>query len=151
MKYILAFVITLISSPVLSKDLVSYISTEYKIPPSVAASIVTAANKHSYKHTFPTSLDILAIIAIESNFKQYATNKNAKGLMQVLYKPTSYNIDRNVEDGSNLLKTYKKWLKPDEIVMSYNIGLGAYLDGHRNYHYLTKFKTAKRKLKERND
>lgn len=132
-----------------SYKLVNHISNTYGIELEKAELIVNTAIEHS-DDEFPTTTDILAIIAIESKFKQYAKAKtsSAKGLMQILYKPTSYNIEDNIADGANLLKKYAEMLPKDATVQAYNVGIGAYLNGIRNNTYLTKFKQVKKQMEK---
>lgn len=140
-----------VESPTAENDyrLISHISSRYGIHLDKAEEIVSTA-KEKADDEFPTHTDILAIVAIESKFKQYAKNKNsrAKGLMQVLYKPTTFEIDKNLEDGTNLLKTYDGLLhhNKDAVIQAYNVGIGAYLSGIRNKAYLKRFKQAKTQL-----
>lgn len=132
-----------------NNKLVRHISNKYGVESDKVELIVNTANEHS-DDKFPTSTDILAIIAIESKFNQYAKAKgsSAKGLMQVLYKPTSYNIEDNIADGTNLLKKYAEVLPRDAVIQAYNVGIGAYLSGVRNTSYLVKFKQAKKQMEK---
>ena len=131
--------------------LISHISNRYGIQLEKAEEIVEVA-KVAADDEFPTHTDILAIVAIESKFKQYAKNKNsrAKGLMQILYKPSSFEVQKNMEDGTNLLKTYDRLLKgnKDATIQAYNVGIGAYLAGKRNKDYLNRFKQAHKQLEQ---
>lgn len=129
--------------------LISHISSTYGVQLQKAEEIVKTATKLG-ESTFPTKIDILAIIAIESNFNQFARAKgsSAKGLMQILYKPTSFEVEKNLTDGANLLKDYRSRLDIDAAVQAYNVGIGAYLKGTRNKDYLNKFKQAKKQLEK---
>lgn len=126
------------------------VSSLYHIAFSDAKQIVSTALIYSRPTTFPTVYDTLAIIATESHFNQYAVSSTgAKGLMQVLYKATSFDIERNINDGVSLLQEYKdKVGSEDAAVQSYNVGIGAYIAGSRNQDYLTKFKAERKKLKQ---
>jgi hypothetical protein len=130
-------------------NLIEYISTKYKKDPKLIELIVLEAEKHSNKDSFPTIHDTLAIISIESAFKPTAVSKSkAKGLMQVLYTKTSFNIKENISKGIWLLKDYRSRLVDiDSVVQSYNLGIGNFKNGMRNQDYLNKFKQAKEELK----
>lgn len=128
--------------------LVNYISTKYNIDRIKAKEIVLLAKQHS-TGTFPQPHDILAIIAIESSFKPYAVSKaNAKGLMQILYKKSSFDPKLNILDGTQLLKEYHTRLHSvDAAVQAYNVGIGNFKKGMRNLNYLRKFKQQKEEIK----
>lgn len=127
--------------------LVQYISNKYKVSTKNVEEIIILANKHGTKE-FPQPHDILAIIAIESSFKPYAVSKaKAKGLMQILYKKTSFDPKLNIPDGAALLEEYHTRLKSvDSAVQSYNVGIGNFKKGMRNYKYLNKFKQEKENI-----
>lgn len=125
----------------------SYLSTKYKRDIKEIKEVVKVAYKYGHKHHFPTHIDILAIIAIESSFNKYAVSSaNAKGVMQVLYKRSSFNLEDNVSDGVWLLKDYKAKLPVEGAIQAYNVGIGNYKSGMRNIDYLNKFKTTKQQL-----
>jgi hypothetical protein len=136
-----------VDKPNTDHRLISHISNKYNVEPDKVQEIVKTATIKS-DTSFPTKLDILAIIAIESRFNQYAKAKtsSAKGLMQILYKPTSYDIETNIDDGARLLKDYSYMLPKDAAIQAYNVGIGAYLSGVRNKDYLNKFKQARRNM-----
>jgi len=129
--------------------LTKYISRNYDIPKNKAYKIVIKADAHSSK-TFPQLEDILAIIAVESRFKTEARSPtNAVGLMQIVYKKSSTNVEQNIKDGSTLLKKYYHLTKSkDATIQSYNIGIGSYYNGLRSKEYLEKVKKHKRKFNE---
>ena len=129
--------------------LTKYISKHYHISTKQAFDIVVKANKHSAK-IFPKTEDILAVIAVESRFEAHAIfSTNAVGLMQIVYKKSSTNIEQNIRDGSTLLKTYYRLTKSkDAAIQSYNIGIGSYYSGLRSAEYLEKVKKHTQKFKE---
>lgn len=87
-----------VQPPSTDGKLITNISAEYKISKQQAAEAVYLASKHAHE-TFPTKLDILAIMAIESRFNPKAISiSNAKGLMQILYTKTR-NSAENVYAG----------------------------------------------------
>lgn len=130
--------------------LVEYISNKYNIEYTKAKEIVIVAEQHSEEHKFPRLHDTLAIIAIESSFKETVISKcNAKGLMQVLYKEVSFDPKLNIAAGTELLKEYSKRLPTREaVVQSYNVGIGNFKRGMRNQDYLNKFKQEKERLQD---
>lgn len=118
----------------------AYIVQKWKVDPKLANKVILEAKKHS-QPIFPKKEDVLAIIAIESGFKTSATSSaNAKGLMQVLYKPTTFDVSANMADGVFLLKDYySKFNNINATIQSYNVGIGAYKRGSRNLDYLSKY------------
>ena len=128
---------------------IDHISEKYHVPPYHAAVIYNAAKENS-TDTYPKLEHTLAIIAIESGFNHLAKSKaGAKGLMQVLYKDTEYNIPSNIRDGVQLLVSYKQSLGREEaVVQAYNVGIGNYKKGHRNKSYLHSYALAKKEFKE---
>lgn len=124
-----------------------YLSTKYKKDVKDIKEVVKAAYKYGNTKHFPTHTDILAIIAIESSFNKYAiSSANAKGLMQILYKKSSFELEDNISDGVWLLKDYKTRLSVEGTIQAYNVGIGNYRAGMRNVDYLNKFKTTKQQL-----
>lgn len=124
-----------------------YIINKYKVKTSLAEDIVRHAHTLGDSKGFPSPTDILAIIAIESSFNKNIVSKaNAKGLMQVLYKKTLFDVYTNMGDGVFLLKDYRSKLSKDATIQAYNLGIGSYYRGKRNYKYLDKFKTTKAHL-----
>ncbi len=125
----------------------THISNKWNISFQQANRIVAVADKYSI-NTFPTVYDTLAIIATESSFKQYAVSyANAKGLMQILYKTTSFDMEQNILDGTVLLRDYYLHFKDEnKAIESYNVGIGNYKKGIRNKDYLHKVKNHKQEL-----
>lgn len=147
MKKILTFCVLLLLSNNLEhvsptyKDLHIYrfLKSNYKISSEQSHKVIYLANKHS-KDTFPRKTQILAIMSIESRFKSSAkSSKNAKGLMQILYKKTSGD-EENVLAGVDLLVKYNSILKSEKAaIIAYNVGIGNYKKGIRNNKYYVKF------------
>lgn len=126
----------------------AYIINKWNTEPLLARQVILEAKKHS-NPDFPRKEDILAIIAIESGFKTSAVSTaKAKGLMQVLYKPTTFDITQNIYDGTFLLKDYyKKLSNISATIQAYNVGIGAYKQGNRNHEYLEKYYYEKENFK----
>jgi hypothetical protein len=120
--------------------LIDKTSQVHKVSKVLVAEVLNSA-KHKADVEFPRTSDVLAIVAIESSFKLDAKSSvGAKGLMQVLYKKTQYDIESNITDGVALLKQYKQQLGSEAAaVQAYNVGIGNYLKGMRNTQYLAKF------------
>ena len=135
--------------PVVEKHykLKSYISAKWNIPHQQVSKIVDTADNFS-PYTFPNMYDTLAVIAVESSFRQYAVSyANAKGLMQILYKSTSFDVENNIIDGTVLLRDYyTHFNSEDKAIESYNVGIGNYKKGIRNKEYLSKVKQHKQEL-----
>ena len=131
--------------------LTKYIARNYKISKPQAYKIVSEAEKQANVVHFLDVSDILAIIAIESRFQQHAvSSSNALGLMQILYKRSSTDIEHNIRDGVSLLKTYYRLTKQnkDSTIQAYNVGIGAFYSGTRSTEYLKQFKKHKQKFEE---
>lgn len=91
---------------------------------------------------FPKASDILAIARIESTYNEKARNGISRGVMQVNHGP--WDLAANVQAGVKLLREYYEKLGSIQAaVMAYNIGIGNYLKGKRNFAYFDKFKGAK--------
>jgi soluble lytic murein transglycosylase-like protein len=104
------------------------------VPPE---NIIKIVKQHSYTD-FPTALDTLAIIRVESNFKPNAVNpeiselhpekisKPSNGLMQVQDGPMD--IEENITAGTEQLHHYYGLLHKniEATVKSNNIGIGSY-------------------------
>lgn len=130
------------------KKLVDYISKKYRRDPKLVQNIVLAAARHSNKKSFPNLFDTLAIIGIESSYRVNAVSyANARGVMQILYKKSSFDLDQNIKDGTWLLKDYQKRLKhPEKAIHAYNVGIGNFYRGVRNTSYVNKFNREKQEL-----
>ncbi len=123
---------------------VQYIINKYKVKPNLANEIIHKANELT-SDKFPRKTDILAIIAIESEFDVSAQSKSgAVGLTQILYKKSKKDVSTNLTDAVTLLETYKKSLGTDQAAIhAYNVGIGRYKNGIRNSKYYKKFLLAK--------
>lgn len=152
---LLVFPLTIVQPEVKAKPisfehvkLTEYISTKYKINTNRAKEIILIAKEHS-NESFPKFHDVLAIIAIESSFNIHAVSyAKARGLMQILYKKSSFDPKLNILDGTQLLKEYHTRLHSvDAAVQSYNVGIGNFKKGMRNLNYLRKFKQQKEEIK----
>ena len=129
--------------------LIIYIDYNYNVSRELSEKIVKIAFKYGNKTQFPTAIDILTIIAIESAFDVRAESRKtkARGLMQILYKKSSFDIHKNIEDGVWLLNDYADRLsKPEAAIHAYNVGIGNYRKGIRNQKYVKKFKKIKKIL-----
>lgn len=136
------------SNTIEAETLYNKLQNTYGVPEREAIKIVNTALIQA-NPVFPTVYDILAIIAIESKFNITAqsSTSSAKGLMQVLYKKTSFDIEQNISDGVNLLINYKQTLgSTTAVVQAYNLGIGGYLNGGRNQDYLNRFQQEKQRL-----
>lgn len=154
MKTVLAA--TLVSVPLAISDelpkvpttstLIVNISKIYKVPVPKLQELFEIVDT-CIDDKFPCQMDVLAIIEIESSFRENAvSSKNAKGYMQVLYVKT-HTVEENIKAGVWLLKDYHKRLGSIEAaVQAYNVGLGNYRKGMRNKKYYDKYLSAKTKL-----
>ncbi len=122
------------------------LSQEYKVPVTNIFSIIRHINA-SVDGSFPSKVDVLSVMAIESSFRYTAKSKsNAYGLMQVKYRKTN-GIQDNISAGVWLLKDYKKALKTEKAaIIAYNVGIGNYSKGVRNEKYYQKYLAMKKKL-----
>ena len=129
--------------------LVLYVSHKYDIDTDLAEYIVREADRYSYKDEFPTVLDTLAIIGIESKYDIYAVSSvKAKGLMQILYKQSSFHPSANILDGVSLLRDYYSTLgNVNATIIAYNVGITNFKKGIRNTEYLNKYIKEKERLK----
>lgn len=129
------------------------IEQKYKVDRQLAYQVVTAADKQA-QEDFPKLEDILALVAIESEFKPKAKSQLAYdpafGLTQV--RPKVWNIDKSeleTVDGSIkhgvaiLTQYYQQVRNKDNALQAYNVGITAYQQGTRNPAYVYKHKQAK--------
>lgn len=104
---------------------------------------------------FPKKVDILAIIGVESTFRQCETDgRGSYGLMQVNIKAhkldpgTICDTTTNISHGSKILReNYLKLGSEQAAVLAYNVGIGGYLKGEFDVAYYNKYLKWKRKLK----
>ena len=126
--------------------LINHISQKYDIDYFEAKKIVDKVNE-SANYQFPSRIDVLSIIAIESRFKHKAVSKKgAKGWMQILYKKV-HTEDENLLAGIELLVDYRQKLGSEEAAIhAYNVGIKNYKDGKRNINYYDKYLNTKKEL-----
>jgi len=100
------------------------------VPPEY---VVKIAKSLSYSD-FPKTMDILAIVRVESAFRPMVINPEigsvgpSRGLMQI--QNGSLEVHRNMHEGVGLLREYYQRLGSKEAaVKSYNIGISAYKQG----------------------
>lgn len=120
------------------KSLSSFIQHRFKISETKASLIVEEAFRNGMKKNLQPEL-ILAIIAVESNFKEKAVSPvGARGLMQVLASAHPkkiksiggtkglYDPKKNISIGSNILAQYKDLSKGNirRTLLRYNGSLG---------------------------
>jgi hypothetical protein len=114
------------------------------VPSSIPSEVLNMASKLAFVD-FPKVIDILAIIMIESSFRQFAKNKNSNGIMQVNFG--SFNIKENMTAGVKLLREYYVITETEKgAVKAYNVGIGNYLKGRlrtSSSAYFNKFKAQK--------
>lgn len=93
----------------LSDEKIATIMDKFKVPDSKQRPIISAINAASKKHNVNKGL-IVAIIARESSFKQYAVSgAGAQGLMQIMPEhkvPNPFQIHQNIDFGTALLARY---------------------------------------------
>lgn len=119
----------------------SYISNKYLIGKDIANSIIkTSFDLSNDNHS--SALLLLSIIAVESKFDVKATNKNAKGLMQVmatvhkkrinqLPNKNIMDVSNNIQVGSEIFQNCLKRFKDTQLALQcYNGSVG---DRNKNY------------------
>lgn len=128
--------------------LVAHISHKWKKPVKDIRKIAEASYKVTEHTQLLSAVDIMSICQIESGYNTLAVSKKgAKGLTQILYKPTKFDIETNLKDSVELLLEYMRILGSQEAALhAYNVGIGNYRKGMRNYAYVRKFKAAKQEL-----
>lgn len=137
-----------LETSVKEEKLVDYISTKFKVSKKIALNVVNLANKHAHE-TFPKRDDILAIIAVESQYDIFALAQGCYGLMQIQRKShkkslkgrSLHNPDVNVELGSQILNQYFVLLKDNKkaAVLSFNAGIGNYKNKRFRLEYYEKY------------
>jgi hypothetical protein len=120
------------------KALAHYIQHQFKVSENKASVIVSEAFNHGVKQGLQPEL-ILAIIAVESKFKEKAISpKGARGLMQVLASAhpkkiksiggtrALYDAKKNISVGTRILAQYKDLSKGNirRTLLRYNGSLG---------------------------
>lgn len=120
------------------EGLANYISKRYHIKPSLAQEIVGLVEFHSEAADFPRPDLIFAVIAVESSFDPDAVSyAGAQGLMQVMpVHKADGSMEDNIIKGIYVLKTYRSRVDTYyEALIAYNIGIGAFKRGDRNFKY----------------
>lgn len=130
--------------------LAEYISSKFKVPRKRALDIIALANKYAHE-TFPKRDDILAIIAVESQYDIFALSHGCYGLMQIQRKShktllkgrSLHNPEVNVELGSDILNQYFILLNSNKkaAVLSFNAGIGNYKNKRYRLVYYEKYAT----------
>lgn len=128
------------------------IASAYKVPIAQAIETVAAADTHASQ--FPTKLDILAVVGIESSHNPRARSQlkrdPAKGMMQVRTemwhseirksRASQTTIPGQIAVGSNILRQYYAATRNKrDAIMAYNIGIGAVKKGKQTHKYYSKF------------
>lgn len=133
------------------------IADKYDVDVQLAIDIVKLAKKYQ-KPGFPTAKDILAIIAVESEFDPEAVSglkhDPAVGLMQV--RPKVWKLDptmlrdpeASIQKGSEILHQYYRHLHGDKAsaIQAYNVGMQNFQQGTEAPNYLFKFQRELKKL-----
>lgn len=99
------------------KSLAQYIQSTFAVPEAKARAIVSAAFKNAGEKNIHPEL-ILAVIAVESSFKEKAKNGGAMGLMQIIPRWHKQKIEKiggtrqlfdpakNIRVGTSIFKDY---------------------------------------------
>lgn len=135
-------------------SLVKRISSQYKKDERYVDRIVTLADKYAYKD-FPTKLDILAVMAVESAFNNTVCYHGSCGLMQIELKShrkkgitrSNYKqLETNIRIGSEILREYFLLSKKNKkgTFLAYNAGIGNYQKGRYKTSYYSKIVKAKK-------
>jgi membrane-bound lytic murein transglycosylase MltF len=129
-------------------DVEDRLSNIFRISPQLSEKIVDSAGRNAYSD-FPSRNDILAIIAVESNFNPKAYHKGSVGLMQIEKRSHRklisgkylYDIDANIKAGSVILHQYFITLGNDKkaAILAYNAGIGNYLRRRFKIEYYKKY------------
>jgi hypothetical protein len=134
--------------------LIKFVASRFKKPESLIEKIVSAAQRYSSPN-FPTTEDILAIIAVESTFNTNARHNGSWGLMQIeakshraRYKGESLtNIDTNIRVGTEILTEYFGIThSQSDAIMAYNVGINGFIAGRHNKAYMRKVEREKQLL-----
>lgn len=129
---------------------IEQISSRYGADPTFVQEVIALAKKYQ-KPGFPSARDIIAIIAVESEFDPEAVSglsrDPAVGLMQV--RPGVWGIDPEelkdpetaIKIGADILHKYYRHLNFDKhaAVQAYNVGLTNFRQGEDNPRYLMKY------------
>lgn len=129
---------------------VDQITQRYNADPDFVAQVIQLVKKYQ-KPGFPTARDLMAIIAVESEFDPDAvsglSHDPAVGLMQV--RPNVWGIDPEelkdpetaIKIGADILHKYYRHLHGDKeaALQAYNVGLTNYQQGEENPRYVQKY------------
>lgn len=131
-----------------SSALILHVASKWNKPERSIREIAETSYKVTEHTQLLSHVDIMSICQIESGYNTLAVSKKgAKGLTQILYKPTKFDIETNLKDSVDLLLEYIRILgSKDAALHAYNVGIGNYRKGKRNYAYVKKFKAAKQEL-----
>jgi hypothetical protein len=133
-----------------TKAVVERITKLYGINPKFAKQVINLAKKYE-KVGFPTARDIIAVIAVESEFNPDAKSRlhhdPAIGLMQIRPKVwgvnahTLKNPESAIKIGSDILNKLYRHLHGDKeaALQAYNVGLTNFQQGEENLDYVQKF------------
>lgn len=126
--------------------LMDYISQKYNVEHKEVEKILKIVDPKLNK-PFPSRIDVLSIIAIESRFNKHAFSaKGARGWMQILYKKV-HTEEENILAGIELLEDYHQKLGSQKAtIQAYNVGITNYRKGSRNEKYYNKFIKTKEEL-----
>jgi hypothetical protein len=113
------------------KNLVEYISDKYNKPPEKIYEVVRLAliASSNIEGRFPTTFDVLAVIAVESGFNSKARHESGPsvGLMQInlgfhkISNPLS--LKSNIQKGVGILTEYSRMSSSlPQTLISYNAG-----------------------------
>lgn len=117
--------------------LVQHLSVKYNRPEDEIRKVVLIAHMLARHDMFPTPLDILAVIAVESGFKSSAKSADGGnvGYMQInsiIHKIPVLQLNNpqiNVEKGYDILVRYRKLAGSDQrALVFYNAGPGKGLE-----------------------
>lgn len=134
------------------------IKDQYNVDEQFALKVVQYAQKYAHDD-FPKTDDILALIAVESEFRPNAVSQldtdPAIGLTQIragvwkIKKEVLRDPENQVKYSVEILRLYYEKLQdPDKTLQAYNVGITSYYNGGRNPHYVSKHKKKKEQLKK---
>lgn len=129
---------------------IKQISQRYGANPEFVEQVIRLAKKYQ-KPGFPSARDIIAIIAVESEFDPEAVSglqhDPAIGLMQI--RPKVWKLNREalkdpetaIKIGADILHKYYRHLHGDKgaAIQAYNVGMTNFMQGEENPRYLAKY------------
>lgn len=126
------------------------------LSPNLVREIASSIIQNTQGLSWPTPVDVLSIISIESNFDPNAySDGGASGLMQIganwrykLPDDAFDSVQGNIKYGIYIMRLYYDMFNGDEkaAILSYNCGDGAYEKGQYAPSYWGKFLTARYKM-----